>query len=54
MASTSTASAAGSPVALGAAAASSVGYLFLLVAWPIALVVKHTFADGLTGHPRRR
>lgn len=26
-----------------------VGYLLMLVAWPTAYVVKHTFADGLTG-----
>jgi sulfate transport system permease protein len=26
-----------------------VTYLFLLVAWPSSLVVRHTFADGLTG-----
>jgi len=26
-----------------------VGYLVMLVAWPTAYVVKHTFADGLTG-----
>lgn len=25
----------------------AVGYLFLLIAWPVSLVVKHTFADGL-------
>lgn len=25
-----------------------VGYLFLLVAWPVSLVVRHTFADGFT------
>ncbi|UPK75133.1 sulfate ABC transporter permease subunit [Nocardioidaceae bacterium SCSIO 66511] len=24
----------------------ALGYVFLLVAWPVALVVKHTFADG--------
>lgn len=23
-----------------------IGYLFLLVGWPVALIVKHTFADG--------
>src|SRR5690606_18572942 len=23
-------------------------YLFLLVAWPVSLVVEHTFADGMT------
>ncbi len=27
----------------------TVGYLFLLVAWPVSLVVRRTFADGLTG-----
>ncbi len=35
--------------------ASSIGYLFLLVAWPVSLVAKNTFADGFTvarGHPR--
>jgi sulfate transport system permease protein len=26
-----------------------VGYLLMLVAWPTAYVVRHTFADGLTG-----
>jgi sulfate transport system permease protein len=26
-----------------------VGYLFMLVVWPTAYVVKHTFADGFTG-----
>jgi sulfate transport system permease protein len=26
-----------------------IGYLVMLVAWPTAYVVKHTFADGLTG-----
>jgi sulfate transport system permease protein len=26
-----------------------VGYLLMLVAWPTAYVVKHTFADGFTG-----
>ena len=26
----------------------AVAYLFLLVAWPVSLVVKHTFADGLS------
>ncbi|KQW47164.1 sulfate ABC transporter [Nocardioides sp. Root1257] len=26
-----------------------IGYLLMLVAWPTAYVVKHTFADGLTG-----
>lgn len=25
----------------------AVGYVFLLVVWPVSLVVKHTFADGL-------
>ena len=25
----------------------AVGYVFMLVAWPVALVVRHTFADGL-------
>ncbi len=25
----------------------AIGYLFLLVAWPVSLVVKNTFADGL-------
>ncbi len=25
-----------------------IAYLFFLVAWPVALVVQHTFADGLT------
>ena len=26
-----------------------IGYLLMLVIWPTAFVVKHTFADGLTG-----
>lgn len=26
----------------------AVGYVFLLVAWPVGLLVKHTFADGTT------
>jgi sulfate transport system permease protein len=26
----------------------AIGYVFFLVAWPVALVVQHTFADGLT------
>jgi sulfate transport system permease protein len=26
----------------------AIGYLFMLVAWPVSLVVKHTFDDGLT------
>ncbi|WP_426242529.1 sulfate ABC transporter permease [Nocardioides sp. LHG3406-4] len=26
----------------------AVGYVFLLVAWPVALVVRHTFEDGIT------
>ena len=26
----------------------AVGYVFLLVAWPVGLVVQHTFEDGLT------
>jgi sulfate/thiosulfate transport system permease protein len=26
-----------------------IGYLVMLVAWPTAFVVKHTFADGMTG-----
>jgi sulfate transport system permease protein len=26
----------------------AVGYVFLLVVWPVSLVVKYTFADGLT------
>jgi sulfate/thiosulfate transport system permease protein len=25
----------------------AIGYVFLLVAWPVGLLVKHTFADGL-------
>jgi sulfate transport system permease protein len=27
----------------------AVGYLFLLVVWPVSLVAKHTFADGTRG-----
>jgi sulfate transport system permease protein len=26
----------------------AVGYVFMLVVWPVSLVVQHTFADGLT------
>jgi sulfate transport system permease protein len=26
----------------------AIGYVFFLVAWPVALVVQHTFADGFT------
>ncbi|WP_248580232.1 sulfate ABC transporter permease subunit [Nocardioides sp. InS609-2] len=26
----------------------AIGYVFLLVAWPVALVVRHTFEDGFT------
>ncbi len=26
----------------------AVGYVFFLVAWPVSLIVQHTFADGLT------
>jgi sulfate transport system permease protein len=28
--------------------ALAIGYVFLLVAWPVSLVVRHTFADGIT------
>jgi len=26
----------------------AIGYVFFLVAWPVALIVQHTFADGIT------
>ena len=29
--------------------ALALGYVFMLVAWPTSLIVKYTFADGLTG-----
>jgi sulfate transport system permease protein len=49
VASTSTAVGTGSPVVKWVLRLLVVGYLFLLVVWPTAYVVKHTFADGLTG-----
>jgi sulfate transport system permease protein len=49
MASTSSAVGSGSPAVKWLLRFLVVGYLFLLVAWPTAYVVKHTFADGLTG-----
>ncbi|WP_343906867.1 sulfate ABC transporter permease [Nocardioides aquiterrae] len=50
MASTSsTAVGTGSPVVKWALRLVVVGYLLMLVAWPTAYVVRHTFADGLTG-----
>ena len=49
MASRSSAVGAGSPVVTWALRLLVVGYLLMLVAWPTAYVVKHTFADGVTG-----
>ena len=50
MASTSsTAVGNGSPVVKWALRLLVVGYLVMLVVWPTAYVVRHTFADGLTG-----
>jgi sulfate transport system permease protein len=49
VASTSTAVGTGSPVVKWLLRLLVVGYLFMLVVWPTAYVVKHTFADGLTG-----
>ena len=50
MASTSsTAVGNGSPVVKWALRLLVVGYLAMLVVWPTAYVVRHTFADGLTG-----
>jgi sulfate transport system permease protein len=39
----------GSPVVKWGLRLLVVGYLVMLVVWPTAYVVKHTFADGLTG-----
>lgn len=39
----------GSPVVRWVLRLLVVGYLVMLVVWPTAYVVKHTFADGLTG-----
>jgi len=39
----------GSPVVTWVLRLLVVGYLTMLVIWPTAYVVKHTFADGLTG-----
>ena len=41
------------PGPLAAAGCIVVGYLFLLVIWPVALVAKATFADGLGAGARR-
>ncbi|MGY2700569.1 MULTISPECIES: sulfate ABC transporter permease [unclassified Nocardioides] len=50
MASTSsTAVGNGSPVVKWVLRLLVVGYLLMLVIWPTAYVVRHTFADGLTG-----
>jgi sulfate transport system permease protein len=49
VASTSTAVGTGSPVVKWVLRLLVVGYLFMLVVWPTAYVVKHTFANGLTG-----
>lgn len=49
MASTSTAVGTGSPVVKWVLRLLVVGYLFMLIVWPTAYVVKHTFADGFTG-----
>jgi sulfate transport system permease protein len=45
----STAVGNGSPVVKWLLRLLVVGYLVMLVAWPTAYVVKHTFADGFTG-----
>lgn len=49
MSSTSSAVGNGSPVVKWVLRLLVVGYLFMLVVWPTAYVVKYTFADGLTG-----
>ncbi|WP_395693163.1 sulfate ABC transporter permease [Nocardioides sp.] len=49
MASASRAVSSGSPVVKWLLRVLVVGYLFMLIVWPTAYVVKHTFADGLTG-----
>lgn len=49
MASASTAVSTRSPVVTWVLRLLVVGYLFMLVAWPTAFVVKHTFANGFTG-----
>jgi sulfate/thiosulfate transport system permease protein len=45
----STAVGNGSPVVKWVLRLLVVGYLLMLVIWPTAYVVRHTFADGLTG-----
>ena len=42
------------PRCAGACGCVAVGYVFLLVAWPVSLVVKYTFADGLGALSRTR
>ncbi|MFC4783073.1 sulfate ABC transporter permease [Nocardioides sp. MAHUQ-72] len=49
MASTSAAVGNGSPVVRWVLRLLVVGYLVMLVAWPTAFVVQHTFANGLEG-----
>lgn len=49
MASASTAVSNESPVVKWVLRLLVVGYLVMLVVWPTAYVVKHTFADGFTG-----
>ena len=49
MASTSTAVGTGSPVVKWGLRLVVVGYLFMLLVWPTAFLVRNTFADGLTG-----
>ena len=49
MASTSSAVGNRSPVVTWVLRILVVGYLLMLVAWPTAYVVKHTFANGMTG-----
>jgi len=49
VASTSSAVGNGSPAVKWLLRVVVIGYLFLLVAWPTAYVVRHTFDDGLTG-----
>jgi sulfate transport system permease protein len=49
VASTSSLATRGNPYARWALRLIAIVYVFLLVAWPTGLVVKETFADGLTG-----
>ena len=49
MASTSTAVGTGSPVVRWGLRLVVLGYLFMLLVWPTAYLVRNTFADGMTG-----